>query len=152
MSTMVPKTNQDFFPCGNKCDTCRHSKETTVFVSPGDGRHWPIKQSRTCTTPTSFMYVVTCTIHNSLYVGSTTDFLARWRNHKSVAKLRKATKCGMADHVTRCPHPDDPQLGFLMIVAVTGGREKIQLIVRENYRLCNLGTIFKGMNSRKDLK
>ena len=62
-----------------------------------------------------------------------------------------ATKCEMADHVTRVPHPDDPQLDFLTIVAEEAVREKRNLIVRENYWLCNLGTIFKGMNSRKDL-
>ena len=57
----------------------------------------------------------------------------------------------MADHLTRFPHPDDPQLDFLTISAVEAIREKRNLIVRENYWLCNLGTIFKGMNSRKDL-
>ena len=70
---------------------------------------------------------------------------------KSDAKLRKATKCCVADHVTRFPHPDDPQLDFLTIVAVEAVREKRNLIVRENYWMCNYGTILKGMNSRKDL-
>ena len=92
-----------------------------------------------------------CTVHNDWYVGSTTDLRARWRNHKSDAKLRKATKCGVADHVTRFLHPDDPQLDFLTIVAVEAVREKKNLIVREIYWLCNLGTIFKGINSGKDL-
>ena len=63
-------------------------------------------------------------------------------NHKSDAKLRKATKCGVADHVTRFPYPDDPQLDFLTITEVEAGREKRDLIVRENSCLCNLGTIF----------
>ena len=103
-----------------------------------------------CTTPNT-VYVEMCTAHNDWYVGSTTDLRARWRNHKSDAKLRKATKCGVVDHVTRFPHPDDPQLDFLTIVAVEAVREKRNLIVREYYWLCNLGTIFKGMNSRKDL-
>ena len=46
---------------------------------------------------------------------------------------------------------DDPQLDFLTIVAVEAVREKRNLIVRENYWLFNLGTIFKGINSKKDL-
>ena len=92
-----------------------------------------------------------CTSHNDWYVGSTTDLRARWRNRQSDAKLKKATKCGVADHVTRFPHPDDPQLDFLTIVAVEAVRGKKYLIVREDYWLCNLGAIFKGMNSRKDL-
>ena len=57
----------------------------------------------------------------------------------------------MADHVTKCKHPEDPQLGFLTIVAVEVVKEKKDLIVRENYWMCNLVTIFKGMNTRKDL-
>ena len=96
------------------------------------------------------MTLSTQSLRYDWYVGSTTDLRARWRNHKSDAQLRKATKCEMADHVTRFPHPDDPQLDFLTIVAVEAVREKRNLIVRENYWLCNLGTIFKGMNSRKD--
>ena len=93
-----------------------------------------------------------CTIHNDWNVGSTTDLRARWRKHKSDAELRKATKCGAADHVTRFPpQPDDPQLDFLTIAAVEAVTEMRNLIVRENYWLCNLGTIFKGMNFRKNL-
>ena len=76
---------------------------------------------------------------------------ARWRNHKSDAKLKKATKCGVADHVTKFKHPEYPQLRFLIIVAVEAVKEKKDLIVRENYWMCNLDTIFKGMNTRKDL-
>ena len=92
-----------------------------------------------------------CEVHNEWYVGSTTDLKARWRNHKSDAKLKKATKCWVADHVTKFKHHEDPQLGFLTIVAVEAVKVKKDLIVRENYWMCNLGTIFKGMNTRKDL-
>ena len=79
------------------------------------------------------MTLSTQSLRYDWYVGSTTDLRARWRNHKSNAKLRKAAKCGVADHVTRLPHPDDPQLDFLTIVAVEAVREKRNLIVRENY-------------------
>ena len=92
-----------------------------------------------------------CEVHNEWYVGSTTDLKARWRNHKSDAKLKKATKCGVADHVTKFKHPEDPQLGFLTIVAIETVKEKKDVTVRENYWMCNLGTIFKGTNTTKDL-
>ena len=49
----------------------------------------------------------------------------------------------MADHVTKFKHPEDPQLGFLTIVAGEAVKEKKDLIVLENYWMCNLGTIFK---------
>ena len=113
---MGPRTDQGFFPCKERCDTCRHSKETTVLVSLWDGRHWTIKKHITCSSPNT-VYVVMCEVHNEWYVGSTTDLKARWRNHKSDAKLKKATKCRVADHVTKCKHHEDPQLGFQTIVA-----------------------------------
>ena len=126
------------------------SKPPTVLVSPWDGRHWTIKQHITCSSPNT-VYVVMCEVHNECHVGCTTDVKALWRNHKSDAKLKKATKCRVADHVTKFKHPGDPQLGFLTIVAVEEVKEKKDLIVRETYWMCNLGTIFKGMNTRKDL-
>ena len=84
------------------------------------------------TTPNT-VYVAMCTIHNEWSVGSTTDLRARWRNHKADSKLKKTTTCGVADHVTRFPHSDDPHLGFLTIVAVEAVKEKKYLIMRENY-------------------
>ena len=100
-----------------------NSKETTVLVSPWDGRHWTIKQHITCSSPNT-VYVVMCEVHNERYVGSTTDLKARWRNHKSDAKLKKATKCAVADHVTKFKHPEDPQLGFLTIVAIEAVKKR----------------------------
>ena len=90
-------------------------------------------------------------VHNEWYVGSITDLKARWRNRKSDAKPKKATKCGVADPVTNFKHPEDPPLAFLTIVAAEAVKEKKDLTVRENYWMCNLGTIFKCMNTRKDL-
>ena len=59
-----------------------------------------------------------CQVHNECYVGSITDLKARWRNNKPGAKLKKVTKCGVADHLTKFKHPEDLQLGFLTVVAV----------------------------------
>ena len=53
--------------------------------------------------------------------------------------------------MTRFPHHDDPQHDFLTIMTVEAVREKRKLIMKETYWLCNLGAIFKGMNSKKDL-
>ena len=83
-----PKNRPGFFPCKERCDTCRHSKETTVLVSPWDDSHWTIKQHITCSSPNT-VYVVMCEVHNEWFVGSTTDLRARWRHHKSDAKLKK---------------------------------------------------------------
>ena len=95
-----PKNRPGFFPCKETCNTCHHSKETTVLVSLWDGRHWTIKQHITCSSPKT-VYIVTCeAVHNEWYVGSTTNLKVHWR---------------------------------------------------ESYWTCDLGTIFKGMNTRKNL-
>ena len=60
------------------------------------------------------VYVVMFEVHNEWYIWSTTDLKARWRNHKSDAKLNKATKSGVDDHVTNFKHPEDPNLDFLL--------------------------------------
>ena len=113
-----PKNRPGFIPCNNKkkCGTCHHSKETTVLVSPWDRRHWLIKQHITCTSLNT-IYIIMCNLHNKWYVWSSTDLKpveAHWRNHKSNAKLKKATKCGVAGHVTKCTHPEDPNLAILL--------------------------------------
>ena len=43
----------------------------------------------------------------------------------------QSPKRGVADHVTKFKHPEDPQLGFLTIVAVEVVKEKKDLIVWE---------------------
>ena len=82
-----PKNRLGFF-LAKKDATRRHSKDTTVLVSPWDGRHWIIKQHITSSSPNT-VYVVMCEVHNEWYVGSTTDLKSRWRNRKSDAKLKK---------------------------------------------------------------
>ena len=145
-----PKNKPGFYPCTKKCDTCRHSRVTTDFTSPWDGRKWTIRQHLTCTTP-NVIYVVRCETHGDLYAGSTEDLKARWRNHKSDMKLKKNKKCGVAAHVCDREHKEDPNFGFITIFAIETVRSEKELTVRENYWQCNLGTIFVGMNNRKEL-
>ena len=116
-----PKNRPGLIPCkkqknaknNKKCGTCYHSKETTVLVSPWDRRHWFIKQHITCTSLNT-IYIIMCDLHNKWYVESSTDLKAHWRNHKSNAKLMKATKCGVSSHGTKCMHPEDPNLAILL--------------------------------------
>ena len=42
----------------------------------------------------------------------------------------------MADHVIKFKHTEDPQFGFLTIVAVEAVKEKKDLIAREYYWMC----------------
>ena len=146
-----PCEQPGFFPCGRRCDTCRHSVLSVSVTSLWDGRVWRIRQHLTCTTP-NVVYVIRCLIHDDeLYVGSTVDLKARWRNHKSDVKLQKIHKCKVAEHVVRLPHPKDKDFNYLQIFAVEGNINKSRLCSRETYWGANLGTFIKGMNQRMDL-
>lgn len=144
-----PVEEPGFFTCKKRCDTCRHSVPTKVLKSPWDGRNWRIRQHLTC-DPANVVYVIQCTIHNEWYTGSTTNIKCRWRNHKSDTKNKKITKCRVAEHVSKYTHPDDPELQFLRIIPIEKVAREEDLLERETFWMCNLGTVFAGMNSRKD--
>ena len=49
-------------------------------------------------------------------------------------------------------HPDDPDLQYLKITALEHVKKEEDLLRRELYWMTNLGTIFVGLNTRKDLQ
>ena len=147
---IIPDEPPGFFPCF-KCDTCRHSEKTKGFRSPWDGRRWQIRQHITCRTK-AVIYLLRCRIHPDLwYVGSTKDLRRRWAGHKSDVKLKRTSRCKMAEHVHTCHHPQDPQFGFLYIVPIEAVKREDDLLSRETYWQANLGTLFTGLNCRSDL-
>ena len=147
----IPNGAPGFFKCKGKCDTCRHSEDTEGFVSPWDGRKWKIRQHITCRTK-GVIYLLRCRVHPDLwYVGSTTDLRKRWAGHKSDIKLKRTSRCKMADHVHTNSHPQDPEYNYLYIVAIEDVRREEQLLSREIYWQANLGSLFTGLNQRKDL-
>ena len=152
MAEHGPRECPGFFKCSRKCDTCRHAEETHELVSPWDGRRWKIRQHLTCTTA-NVIYVIRCKLHpQQWYVGSTTNLKLRWANHKSDVNRNKTNKCMVAQHVNMTSHPSNREIPFLTICpieAVSGGESS--LLRRELYWQANLGTLFTGLNCRKDL-
>ena len=141
-----------FYTCNKRCDTCAHSRDTKFIQSPWDGRKWYIKQNLTCTSK-NVVYVVCCKEHpKAMYVGSSTNLKLRWAGHKSDSKLGYTKKCAVAKHVRAVNHPVDPQANFLEIIAIESVNEENQLLARETWWQCHLGTIFEGLNIRKDLQ
>ena len=141
-----------FFTCKRRCDTCAHSSDTKFIQSPWDGRKWYIRQNLTCTTK-NVIYIVYCKEHpRGMYVGSTTNLKLRWAGHKSDCKLGYTKKCSVAKHVKAVDHPTDPQVNFLGIVAIESVKNEEQLLARETWWQCHLGTIFEGLNIRRDLQ
>ena len=138
-----------FFPCGGRCDTCRHARPTKSVRSTFDGRTIVIKKHLTCKTPW-VVYVITCMIHGVMYVGSAKNLKLRWANHKSDINCKKVSKCRLAAHVCQSDHPKDASLPFLEVVAVDAASSEEELLKKEISYQCNLGTLFSGLNARKD--
>ena len=147
-----PENSRGFFKCSaTHCDTCRHGSFTDSVTSAWDNRRWQIKQHLTCTTP-NVIYLIQCQIHpEAQYVGCTNNFKKRWANHKSDCKLKKKNKCTVVAHVCAKIHPEDQDLLYLRITALEHVTRDQDLASRELYWMCNLGTIFVGLNTRKDL-
>ena len=151
-TTNTTPTDPGFFVCNKKCDTCAHSRDTKFIQSPWDGRKWYIRQNLTCTTK-NVIYVLCCKEHpKAMYVGSTKNLKSRWAGHKSDCKLGYTKKCAVSKHIKADDHPVDAQLNFLQIIAIESVNDEQKLLARETWWQCHLGTIFEGLNIRKDLQ
>ena len=154
-NTQIPSSHDlepGYFTCDAKrCDTCSHGENIKEFRSPWDGRKWRIRKHLNCTTK-NVIYLVRCKIHpDQLYVGSTKNLKFRWANHKSDTKLKKTTKCNVSWHVCKESHPESENLDFLQIFAIDSVSDEKKLLQKETFWMCNLGTIFTGLNDRQDL-
>jgi hypothetical protein len=148
-----PKEQPGYFTCSAKrCDTCAHGTEMHSFKSPWDGRVWHIRKNLTCTSK-NVVYIIICKLHQhwAWYTGSTKDLKARWRNHKSDVKKRLVNKCSVVQHCCQSPHPLDGNLDFLQIIPIDSTMDEERLLRKEVYYSANIGTMFFGLNSRKDL-
>ena len=147
-----PANKKGFFTCKKHCDTCRHSGDRVQFSSRWDNRKWYIRDYITCTTP-NVIYILECKLHpDFMYVGSTMNFKSRWANHKSDAKNGKAKKCWSAKHVCEQHHPKDDNMSFFIITPIEIVKNITRMADRELYWQANLGTIFTGGNSRRDIQ
>ena len=141
-----------FFTCNaSRCDTCAHSNNLFQIKSPWDGRKWYIRKHLTCSSE-FVIYIIRCKIHPyAWYVGSAKNMKLRWANHKSDCRLNKITKCNVAKHVSDIQHPVNNNLDFLEIHAIDSVSKESDLLRKELFWQANLGTVFKGLNSRMDL-
>ena len=98
------------------------SRHHTVYIHHAVSRHHtvyihhacPGTTQSPCTALSSNPNTVCFAIYHVQTNGTTTGLKAPWRNHKSHPKLKKAvTKRGVADHVTKFPHPEDHKRGYL---------------------------------------
>ena len=153
-----PCDGANIAPCTKgACDLCKHVTPTRKFTSPWDKRKWNIRRNVTCTSP-NVIYLIVCHCkgheETSWYVGSAVDMRNRWRNHKSDFLARRVTKCGFSQHSLEA-HPEVPKfnpLPYIQVIFLESLRNEDQLLEREIWWQTNIGTIFFGLNKRKDTR
>jgi hypothetical protein len=153
-----PCEGKDVLPCRKgACDLCKHIQPTRSIKSPWDQRSWKIRGHHTCEEK-NLVYLIFCTHSDhkdsSWYVGSAKDMRARWRNHRSDFIGKKSTKSGLANHSTLA-HPEvakSQPIPYLNVVLLESVEKEEDLLRRELWWQNNIGTLFIGLNKRKDTR
>ena len=171
----VPKrfpNHGPFLPCGSfpcegakappctvgACDLCKHIQITKSFISPWDGRKWNIRQHLTCKSR-NIVYLIICSHNNhdnyAWYIGSCRNICERWRCHRNDFINKHVIKCGFSRHSEE-QHPDIqlrvpiPFIKVILLESLRSGSTEQHLVNREVWWQVNVGTIFFGLNKRKD--
>ena len=99
------------------------------------------------------MYYILCNCqHSADYVGSTTDMKRRWSKHKSDIRHGNWASCGLAGHFGQYHRRDmEEAIDNLQVTLVDSVENVTNLKRKEDAWMCNLGTLFVGMNSRNEV-
>ena len=115
--------------------------------------------------------LITDTVCNKQYCGSSIDILKRWANHKSSCNKKSPTVTGLSAHFSKgCPAYNAPSQPHLKITLIDGcpapppkaGHSKMKscscqfckkFVDLENRWICRLGLLTppNGLNSREDI-
>ena len=86
------------------------------------------------------------------YVGSTKNMKARWSQHKRDIREGNHTACGLTAHF--CQHHRnnmEEKISNLKITLVDSVNHVKHLKKREDEWICNLGTLFGGLNTKNEV-
>ena len=101
---------------------------------------------------TNVVYLCICNHddhNNGWYIGSAKNICERWRNQRTDFINKNVTKCGFSRHAElRSPIPF---IKMTLLESLGVDATEQQLIRREVWWQTNVGTLFFGLNKRKDL-
>ena len=102
-----------------------------------------------CSTP-NVVYCILCECDNVAdYVGSTINMKRRWSKHKNDIRSSNWTACGLTSHFGRHHRGDmEEAISKLQVTLVDCVEEINHLNRKEDNWMCNLGTLFVGLNTR----
>ena len=99
------------------------------------------------------VYYILCECDNVAdYVGSTKNMKRRWSKHKNDISSSNWTACGLTSHFGRHHRGDMEEAIRKFQVALVDSVEEVKHLKRnEDNWMCNLGTLFVGLNTRNEV-
>ena len=106
--------NESYISNCNKCDICKNYLIfDNKFNCKATGRVYSVRGSLSCNSP-NVINIISCKNCGDHYVGSATDFKARFTIHKSIIKTKK-DRCGTTRHFNnKCCDSSNPHI-FLQV-------------------------------------
>ena len=144
------------FPCNAPRACTLHQsgalQQVSSIISRYDGVRHGIRKRLNCSTP-NLVYYILCNCSNPAdYVGSTKNMKARWSRHKGDIRSANWTACGLTRHFGECHQGDlEEAIAKLQVVLLDCCDQEKDLKRQEDKWMCNLGTLFVGLNSHNEV-
>ena len=144
------------FPCNApRACTLNQSgvlQQVKVVVSRFDSVKNFIRKSINCNTP-NVVYYILCECNTpGDYIGSSKSMKKRWSTHKYDIRNGNWTACGLTRHFGQHHRNNiEEAIAGLKIVLLDCCKEEKDLKKTEDMWMCNMGTLFGGLNSHNEV-
>ena len=148
-----PLVTPGCFKCNSRrCDLCFNFLiESHHFESFATGKQYFIRHALTCSSK-NVIYLAACTKCRVQYVGSSTSFKERFRNHKS-HMLNNRRTCEVAIHFNETEHTISDFKFICIEKLIDVDNVEAKLLNREAYWTAQLKTLRPyGLNKRKEFR
>ena len=127
-------------------------QQVQFVVSRYDGTKHFIRERLNCSSTNVIYYILCpCTTPGD-YVGSTKSMKSRWSKHKQDVRNSNWTACGLTRHFGQHHTGDlEAAIAGLKVVLLDRCEEEKDLKKKEDRWMCNLGTLFVGLNSHNEV-
>ena len=144
------------FPCDAPRACTLHQsgalQRVNSVVSRYDGVRHFIRKRINCNSP-NVIYYILCPCRNPAdYVGSTKNMKSRWSKHKYELKNSNLTACGLTRHFGESHRGDmEAAIAGLQVILLDKCEQEEDLKAIEDRWMCDLGTLFVGLNSHNEV-
>ena len=154
--TPPPQQERGCFACAAPRSCTLHQsgvlQQVQHVTSRWDNTRHYIPKRIDCSTPNVVYYILCECGHAADYIGSTKDMKARWSKHKYDIRNENWTACGLTSHFGHYHRGDmEVAISKLKITLVDCVQKVEHLKKKEDSWMCNLGTLFVGLNTRNEV-